>query len=82
MYVTPLPFLQYSSIPHLQNPVFNKHWGILKYLKALFDKIHQNAHSPIPSQVIDPFFYVLMSHKYHLCIICCLRALKLHVEND
>ena len=23
IYVTPLPFLQYSSIPHLQNSVFN-----------------------------------------------------------
>ena len=32
----PLPFLQYSIIPHLQNPVFNKHWVYLKYIKALF----------------------------------------------
>ena len=32
----PLPFLQYSSIPHFQNSVFNKHREYFKYLKALF----------------------------------------------
>ena len=29
--VTPLPFLQYFSFPHLQSSVFNQYWEYLKY---------------------------------------------------
>ena len=43
------PFLQYSSILHLQNSVFNKHWEYFKYLKALFWQ-DPSKYTPIPSQ--------------------------------
>ena len=66
----PLPFLQYSSIPHLQNSVFNKHWEYFKISKSPIltrsIKIHTLQLS-LKVYEIDPFFYLFMFHKYHLC---------------
>ena len=79
---------QYSSIPHLQNSVFNKHWEYFKISNSSIltrsIKIHTLQFS-LNVFEIDPFFYVFMSYnKYHLCfqyvcvmnIICLISIIK------
>ena len=66
----PLPFLQYSNIPHLHNSVFNKHWEYFKFLKSpILTRFFKYTlyNSLAKGYSIDPFFYIFMFHKYHLC---------------
>ena len=58
----PLPFLQYSSIPHLQNYVFNKHWEYFKISKSPIltrsIKLHTLQFPLNVYEKVDPFFFI------------------------
>ena len=67
-HVTPLPFIPYSSIPHLHNSVFNRHWEYFKISKRPILKINPWS---MPIKYLVTYYCIIRSNTI-MCYPWCL----------